>query len=200
MSQSSKIALFIVVSLIAMALLGYGYCASQKLDGEKITDVNSNIKDHIYDEANDTIDDEDDELEDLYEADVVDEDKDFEVYEEKDTWKDSDTNTEIPNSETSVANSDDTPREEIKQETVETPPVEFENRKYSVIVGSFKSKRNANKKLKALEENGFSGEIVQLKGSTLQSVSAGQFDSERDAEGLAKQIEEKGLRAIVRKN
>jgi cell division protein FtsN len=213
MSQPSKIALFTVIGICTVALLAYGFLTSRKLDTIKESDVESNIDQFVYDESVD-LQEEDDELEDLYDGkEAIDEDSDFEVYEEPGGWEDlpADTVAES-NSEPAIVDIDDKddyveekPTEvkvEDPEPEKETVPIESKSvlstGNYVVVVGSYGSERNANKKLKALAEVGFEGSIDQLPGSRLQSVVAGRYTSIREAEQLANKIEDKGLHAIIR--
>ncbi len=220
MSKPSKIALFTVIGIGILALLTYGFLTSRKLDKTKETDVSSNIDQFVYDEAADTIDfDESDELEDLYDGnDVVDEDKDFEVYQEPAGWEDApaepEADIEAPiAAQTSVDEADDPVKEAASTEITDKVVTEVEKKdepepvleepvntsgNIVVVVGSYSSERNANKKLKSLEDAGFNGSVMQLPGSRLQSVVAGRFQSISEAKQLANKIEKEGLKAIVR--
>lgn len=208
MSKPSKIALFTVIGICIVALLAYGFLTSRKLDQVKEQAVDSNIDQFIYDEASDTLV-EDGELEDLYDGEEVDdEDGDFEVYEEPGGWENLPADEPAVADQEAVIDREESTEEDVsEEEPVKSEPIEEESEpvvpvastgKYVVVVGSYSSKRNANKKLKSLEEVGFEGSIDQLPGSRLESVIAGRFPSISEAERLAKKIEKEGLRAIVK--
>jgi len=222
MTKNTKIILFTIIGIGILALVIYGVQASQKLDNQKETSVASNIDDFIYDEAKEALKlEEEDKEEDLDGEDAVVEDDDFEVYEEDGGWEEETTEPEEISQATTkkprkkIADDEleelydnrvDTEEEVVKEEKL-SPPEEKEKEvvekpmaegKFLVVVGSFKSKRNANKKLKALEKEGFQGTVNQLEGSKLQTVIAGRFPTNAEAEALMKKIKDSGLRAIVK--
>lgn len=218
MTKNTKIILFTIIGVLILALLTYGYISTQKLEQQKIDKVDSNIGDFIYDEASDTLGEVAEE-DDLDGDEVTDEDDDFETYEEDGGWEDAAEETTKPSGNTSAKTKtekeDDLeelydPSEDKKQAQTkpapkeETPPKASsetmqKDGSYLVIVGSFKSKRNARKKLAELEKAGFDGLITQLKNSTLQTVVAGQFKTETAANALARELKkEHDLSAIVR--
>ncbi len=225
MTKNAKIILFTLIGLSMLGLVLFGLFYSKKLDNNKETAVNSNINDYIYDETKDTLDLVEEENEDLDGEEAEKEDDDFEVYDEEDDWGDEDenvagtksekkssdetkakpTNTSDDELEELYDNSKPEEKEELedlKEEPVKAdePIVTNSSGKYLVIVGSFGSTRNAEKKIKKLEEAGFTGEIIKLKGSKLKTVIAGRFSTEAEAEDFAKEVEVKGLRAIVKEN
>lgn len=221
MSKNTKIILFLVIGLMMLGLVLYGLFYSKKLDKHKETSVESNINDYLYDEAKDTIDIEEEEI-DLDGDEVVDEDEDFEVYEEEVDWGDEYSKSEVaennPKSEReeNVVRNTDGELEELYDNTTppkkepitveEAPKVEspsspnLEEGNYLVIVGSFGSMKNAKRKIKELEKAGFKGEITQLGDSKLHTVIAGRFAKEAAAEAFAQEIKDKKLKAFVKEN
>ncbi len=223
MNRNTKIILFIILGVIIIALVTYGYIASRKLDKQKIEKVDSNIDQFVYNEAGDTLDEETPEEEDLDGDEVTDEDSDFEVYEEDNGWDDADeTEPETLNEPKPATKKEEEgleelydpnkekrkkiiqtkkPRQPIKKAS-DTPSNDIiPEEKYLVVVGSFKSKSNARRKLKTLEAAGFDGIIMQLKDSDLQSVVAGRFKTEAAAESFARElIDEHDVKAIVKKD
>ncbi len=217
MTSKVKIILFVFIGLGILGMIAYGYFSSIKLENHKELSVNTNIDGFIYDEAKDTIDVEEEDL-DGDEAEM--EEDDYEVYEEDGGW-DDDGAAEPMLVKRNLEEDDDDELEELydnkkppmvktmektepepkiqpklekKLPTKSKPVVDtpensnsgIEN--YVVIVGSFKSKTNAGKKLKQLEKIGIEGEIIKLKGSDLETVVAGRFSQERLAESFAKEL------------
>jgi len=213
MTKNTKIILFVIIGLGMISLVGYGLFSSKKLATKKETVVNSNIDAYIYDEAKDTLEVEDED-EDLDGEEAIIEDDDFEVYEEGGGWEEEKPTQTPTEKATESRETDDDELEELydnkaekKEEAIESPPpVKKEPKqertssegKYLVVAGSFKSKRNARKKVKALDKEGFTGTIIQLEDSKLQTVIAGRFSTEVEAEDLMKEIKDSGLRAIVK--
>ncbi len=222
MNRNTKIILFIILGIVIIALMTYGYIASRKLDEQKIEKVDSNIDQFVYNEAGDTLDEETPEEEDLDGDEVTDEDSDFEVYEEDSGWDDAEEKEPETLNEPKPATKKEEegleelydpnkekrkkiiqtqkPRQAIKK-AADTPSNDIiPEEKYLVVVGSFKSKSNARRKLKTLEAAGFDGIIMQLKDSDLQSVVAGRFKTEAAAESFARElIDEHNVKAIVKK-
>jgi cell division septation protein DedD len=220
MTKNTKNLLFVLMSLGILVIVAYGYISIKKLDKFKIKEVESNIQDFIYDEAKDTFDLEGDE-EDLDGEEAIDEDDDFEVYEEDGLWDNEDEAT----AENAISNEakpddeleelyDNKPKPE-KIKTVAKPKIEIQfapftppsttkvsisnSEKFLVVVGSFKSRQNARKKNKVLEKAGINGEIVQLEGSSLHMVVAGRYSTEAEAEVLKNELTAShGLKAFVK--
>ena len=86
--------------------------------------------------------------------------------------------------------------------TASNPSVPFSGSdNFLVVVGSFRSKANAGKKLKELEKTGIKGEILQPDDSKIHVVIAGRFATEADAEALVTELkEEHGLKAFAKAN
>lgn len=223
MNRNTKIILFIILGIVIIALMTYGYIASRKLDKQKIEKVDSNIDQFVYNEAGDTLDEETPEEEDLDGDEVIDEDSDFEVYEEDSGWDDAEEKeSEIINEPKPATKKEEEgleelydPNKEKRKKVIQTKkphqPIKkaadtpsndiIPEEKYLVVVGSFKSKSNARRKLKTLEAVGFDGIIMQLKDSNLQSVVAGRFKTEAAAESFARElIDEHNIKAIVKKD
>ncbi len=218
MSKNSRIALYVLIAIAFLALLLYGVLSTKKLDKLEEKTVVSNIDGYIYDETKDSIQEAlEEELEDLDGEEVTDEDDDFEVYEEDDGWDDEEEEEVSPDESEPIANDlreekleelyDNKVKKEEPEPDAEIEPAKKEVKEntqaegnYLVVIGSFKSKRNANKKLKKLKEANVEGSIIQLKGSKLQTAIAGRFENRRDAQKLADKLEnEFDLRAIVKK-
>lgn len=214
MTKNTKIILIVMLGLGIIALVAYGLISSKKIEADRVESVDSNIDAHLYDESKDTLPEENEE-DDLDGDEAIVEDDDFEVYEEDGGWEEDKPGEVATTTTRDRANRDDDELEELYDNT--KPPVKAEPIKeeikpvktpepataategdYLVIAGSFKSKRNARKKVKALEKEGFTGTILQLKNSKLQTVVAGRFATEKEAEALVKEIKASGLKAIVK--
>lgn len=183
MSIKTKAVLITLLSIGILVLLAYGYMSSQKLDAKKEKAVQSNIKDYLYDEAADTFDLEDASEDDDIDGDeVVDEDDDFEVYEEPE-----------PEEEIELVNEN---TKETIEETVAGNPGEV----YYVIVGTFKSKSNAERKVNQLKDKSIKGFVTQLKNSKLNTVVAGQFQTKKDADQFLSNIKSAhDIQGVVKK-
>ena len=216
MTNKTKIILFVFIGLSILTLIGYGVFSSRKLDEHKEKNVQSNINKYIYDETRDTLDPEAED--DLDDEEAIVEDDDFEVYEEDGGWEEEETsenksskpigdgeleelydNKPKPKpTETKIVTK---PKIDTKPEKTITPdnPMPSTSGNFLVVVGSFKSKRNAGKKMKQLEKAGIKGEIRQFNNSKIYSVVAGRFTTEADAEILIEELKkEHGLKAFAK--
>lgn len=217
MSRKLRITLFSTIIAAILGLIVYGIIASNRLDEAKIKDIESNISDHLYDPASDTLDLDEPEEEDLDGDDAIVEDGDYEVYEEDGGWDDDEQAPQTVKVDTKIMGDpkpdgklDDlfdpedqtSPKKESPKKTkppvINSQPKKLLKDQFLVIVGTFKSNRNAKKKLRKLEKAGFSGEIQQLNDADLYSVVAGSFPNEADAEDLKDEIKATGMSAFVK--
>ncbi len=178
MTKTVNTILTTAIILSMVILLFYGYCAIQKLDNTKEDQVSSTISQHINYKDRPfnnqlTADNEED----------LTEDEDFEEYIEEE--EDADAYIEPVEETETPAESISTPRPEAR---------------FFVIAGSFKSKANAENKVKKYINMGMQAEIVQLKNSVLHAICIARTATEIEAnDTMSALIEKHNIKAYVYK-
>lgn len=196
MTKPTKNLLLILIILGMLGILAYGYYSIKKLDKMKLQAIETNITDYVYDESADTLYTEDEEGE--TDEETMTGDDNYEVYEEDGGWDNITAEPPVAESITfkneEIDEKKELAREPVKPKSAPKPTVDTDvndssnSGKYLVIVGSYKSKKNAGNKSKSLEKIGLKGEVIQLDNSSLYLVVAGRFSNESDAENLKEKL------------